>query len=316
MTLTVEDDYKVFSYYLSDFEVGVKFSLRDNDNTPSCLIDEFNGRLHIRDWGISQTGTSSIDFIILMEKSVTTFKQGLAFYYKNIKNSKTSVRKIQQKIFEARKRTKTKSKPTIQYDSNYTESELNYWSKRLQSKEDLIREEIYGLRALSWGNSHPISSTSDRPKFVYKFGEDSWKVYNPLVSKEEKRYKWQSHNIANVIEGYAQLPKDGKELIITASRKDGLCLNKLTGVACCNGSSESSWRVFVEKKEELKERFKNISILYDDDKAGITASKKLSLLTGFKYLSSKDSFLYCKDIDEMLQKYGYTASKEALNRLL
>ena len=74
------------------------------------------------------------------------------------------------------------------------------------------------------------------------------------------------------IQGYDQLPKKGKLLVITKSQKDSMVLNSL-GIPSCSPNSETQ---FINNSIllELKESFNNIVVLYDNDLPGIQNMNK------------------------------------------
>jgi hypothetical protein len=78
---------------------------------------------------------------------------------------------------------------------------------------------------------------------------------------------------AKKIQGFEQLPKDGKLLIITKSMKDVMCLNSL-GISAIAPNSEN---LFISDNvlEILKQRFKYIVVLYDNDLPGIHNMNKI-----------------------------------------
>lgn len=74
------------------------------------------------------------------------------------------------------------------------------------------------------------------------------------------------------IQGYDQLPKKGNLLVITKSLKDVMCLHSL-GITACAPCSETQFLTDT-MLSELKERFKYIITLFDNDSTGISFMNK------------------------------------------
>lgn len=83
------------------------------------------------------------------------------------------------------------------------------------------------------------------------------------------------------IQGYTQLPAEGDLLIIAASMKDALCLIAVGFNAIAPQSESTSIPDAII--EELKGRFKQIVILFDNDEAGLASAKKYSALYDIEY---------------------------------
>ena len=63
---------------------------------------------------------------------------------------------------------------------------------------------------------------------------------------------------------WTKLPDKGDNLIITSSRKDALCIWANTGIPSLSLQAES----YLPKQhvvQQLKDRFKNVYVLYDND---------------------------------------------------
>jgi hypothetical protein len=133
-----------------------------------------------------------------------------------------------------------------------------------------------GKRTLKLCNVYPIShifflkedgteSVMEADKYAYAYveykdGNPSIKVYQPFNTK----FKWISKHKSDVWDLWQQLPDSGDILIITSSRKDAMCIWENTGIPACGLQAES----YLPKEhvvEELKNRFKRIYVLYDND---------------------------------------------------
>ena len=118
---------------------------------------------------------------------------------------------------------------------------------------------------------------------------------------------------------WLQLPAKGENLIITKSRKDALCIWENTGIPSCSLQAES----YLPKEHvvnELKKRFKNVFVLYDNDfnkevNVGRIAGSKLAEQFGLKQIELPD-YLYIKDSSDLCKRDGRNKVKTTINNLI
>lgn len=143
---------------------------------------------------------------------------------------------------------------------------------------DLEFWNAYGLSQqwLEFGNIYPISDiiiinhegkkivlSADKHAYVFIENKDSIisiKIYQPY----NKKFKWLNNHNSSVWDLWTTLPPTGENLIITSSRKDALCVLAHTGIPTTGLQAESVLPK-AHVMNELKERFTNIYILYDND---------------------------------------------------
>lgn len=310
--LSVQEDIKIYKYYLGEVEIGrpVKSILpnRKDDNPSFGLFKSKSGRIYWKDFAKVQDGTDAISLIRAME-GLSSRAEAYDFYYKKIKSH------VEEEVVKI-KITQPK-KPSIILKSYYDINDYAYWFKRYQTIDILREENIFAGKELRWENYVSDVSTTEDPIYFYVFNTNplSFKMYRPL-SKDKKK-KWKSYNIDGIIEGYDTLPQSHNSLIIASSTKDRLAW-KIAHGAVINPTSESSWRHILEKINEFYERFTNIYCIFDNDEAGIKSSRKLEELSGGKIMSI-DTTLFtpksCKDIDDIVVKYGASAPYRILKKL-
>lgn len=162
-----------------------------------------------------------------------------------------------------------------------------------------------------------ISTSSDHcPIYGYyggkKEGVELWRIYFP----KRKSYRFLSNWDSKKIQGIKQLPNEGKLLVITKSLKDTMCLYSL-GIPAIAPNSET---LFIPDSmyEDLKSRFKNIVVLYDNDLAGVSNMRKIRDRYGAKCMWIPRSY-GAKDISDFHKKYGrkktLDLAKQAINLL-
>ena len=149
----------------------------------------------------------------------------------------------------------------------FTDSELKWWGKYGISKDILKRFDVYSCKHVFLNDQLFAKSQQHCPIFGYygkKYqGLELWRCYFPKRTSFRFITNWPSKKI----QGYDQLPKKGKLLVITKSMKDSMCLYSC-GITACAPNSEN---LFIPDKvlEDLKNRFDNIVVLYDNDKPGL-----------------------------------------------
>jgi hypothetical protein len=203
-------------------------------------------------------------------------------------------------------------------------------------KYDLDYWESYGVSLpwLKFGDIYPISHiiiTKDKDKsklryvvpaekYAYAYVERkddiiSLKIYQPL----SKTHKWSNKHDSSVWDLWTQLPEKGENLIITSSRKDALCVWENTGIPSCSLQAES----YLPKEHvvnQLKERFKNIFILYDNDfKSNVNHGRILggSMAKKFNLIQIEIPDEYkSKDTSDLCKNYNRQTVKKVILDLL
>ena len=155
----------------------------------------------------------------------------------------------------------------------FTDGELKWWGKYGISKDILKRFNVYSCKHVFLNDQLFAESQQHCPIFGYygkKYqGLELWRCYFPKRTSFRFITNWPSKKI----QGYDQLPKKGKLLVITKSMKDSMCLYSC-GITACAPNSEN---LFIPDKvlEDLKNRFKNIVVLYDNDRPGLYNMAKI-----------------------------------------
>ena len=190
----------------------------------------------------------------------------------------------------------------------FTDSELKWWGKYGISKDILKRFDVYSCKHVFLNDQLFAKSQQHCPIFGYygkKYqGLELWRCYFPKRTSFRFITNWPSKKI----QGYDQLPKKGKLLVITKSMKDSMCLYSC-GITACAPNSEN---LFIPDKvlEDLKNRFENIVVLYDNDKPGLYNMAKIRKehpeLT-YVFIPKKYG---SKDISDFYKDHG---RKETLN---
>lgn len=185
-----------------------------------------------------------------------------------------SLQKNSGKINEHPVRMQDKEMSKIQVEvQDFTDLELKWWGKYGITLETLKRFNVYSCKHVFLNGQLVAKSQQHCPIFGYygkKYqGIELWRCYFPKRTSFRFITNWPSKKI----QGYDQLPKSGKLLVITKSMKDCLCLYSC-GITACAPNSEN---LFISDAmlEELKSRFENIVVFYDNDRPGLYNMAKI-----------------------------------------
>ena len=300
--LTKSDIYRLFIDFTPGVHIQSPFKDRvrnSGDKTPSLIINEYKGELRHWDFGKDRSSMSHNDSVGFVQDLYSI-------------DYEEAVDRIIQRLngaeivpYEAK--NLTKDIPVITYNNSYKDWELNYWKRFGLDEQLLLKHKVYPLT--SYGYNSPIwISTKVYPKYAYIFGEDSWQIYSPLSPKGEK---FKTRNIKGYIIGYDLLPKNGKWLVITKSKKDVMCFDKL-GLPAIASMNERVWEHLLDIREELDNRFTNKIILFDNDETGKESAKLLAEATGWKNLDI--NYTKGKDPSDVIEFCGYEELKKLIKQ--
>ena len=144
------------------------------------------------------------------------------------------------------------------------------------------------------------SSSESSPVYGYYGGKDSfgnelWRLYMPT----KRNYRFLSNWPATMIQGAKQLPKSGEFIIVTKSLKDVMSLYEF-GVTSIAPNSENLFLTDAQYVK-IKNRFKDVYLLYDRDLAGVRSANKIrKKVNGLKVLLMPK----VKDFTDYVKKYG------------
>lgn len=156
---------------------------------------------------------------------------------------------------------------------DFTNLEIKWWGKYGITPEILKKFDVYSCKHIFLNDSLCAKSQQHCPIFGYygkKYqGIELWRCYFPKRTSFRFISNWPSKKI----QGYDQLPKAGKLLVITKSMKDIMCLYSC-GITACAPNSEN---LFISDNVlcDLKSRFKHIVIFYDNDRPGLYNMAKI-----------------------------------------
>ena len=156
---------------------------------------------------------------------------------------------------------------------DFTDLELKWWSKYGISLDILKRFNVYSCKHVFLNDQIVAESQQHCPIFGYYGGKyhglELWRCYFPKRTSFRFLGNWPTKKI----QGYEQLPKKGKLLVITKSMKDVMCLYSM-GITAIAPNSETQF-ISNSVLDDLKQRFEHIVVLFDNDYTGIVFMKKI-----------------------------------------
>lgn len=189
----------------------------------------------------------------------------------------------------------------------------NYWTQFGISRKTLNIYRVFPVSA-AWENAPsyhaPYLFYGYDPKcpcYAYKF-EKGLKLYVPL--RKKKRFRTNTDEI----QGHAQLPPDGKLLIITKSLKDVMVFYELLRIPSVAPQGESHL-IEEDMMESYKKRFARIVVFYDNDEAGRTGADKLAQRYSLSTIELPEE-LGSKDVSDLVRDRGKHEATDILKNIL
>lgn len=180
----------------------------------------------------------------------------------------------------------------------FSEAEKQFWLKFGIDEQTLKKFNVSSLDEFSTtskiGNLYTTKSSLD--KFIFAYENENWiKLYKPL---DEKKYKFQylGTKEPGYIFGWKQLPEKDGLLIITGGEKDVMTLSA-KGFNAITLNSETA---ILDKNivNDLKIRFNQIMVLYDNDETGLKQSNILAITHGLSRLVLPTMTNNAKDVSD------------------
>lgn len=324
--LAVVSEQDIFRFYEPNFvKEGVLFrSSMRNDKHPTCGISGKNGSLLYRDFAIAHAPYDFIEYIRV--KFGDSYKDALMrirgdfslklFYNGFNKSSSGGGQYATPQHINGEPLIEYPTKISVQ-TRPWNTIDANFWFTRLQiTRVELALFNVFPLKLAVID-----SSKSGEHLFIgggnfygYYFGKDVdrelWKLYDPHTYS--KFQKWRNNAPESMLQGYDILPETGNLLIITKSLKDVIVLYR----AGYNAVAPNSENIYIseERLQELKRRFKQVVLLYDNDDPGFSMGDTMSDAYKMPVLYYDD--LLGKDSADVVEAFGYAHLKKVLEWML
>ena len=303
------DDYTIYSYYLGSFKPGklMNSPLRSDDQIPSFAIFRTkDGALLFKDHGSGIAG-NALKFVKL---------------YKGIQTrgelEKELLRILRNVTPETKKKAKQEGKlrPEETYTDigivrqPFTEVDKRYWKQFHISIDTLKKFNVFSIKYYLCNRVVRGTYKDTSPMYAYKV-YDKFKIYRPLASKYTK---WRTNLTNRHVQGLAEIPKEGGDLlIITKSLKDVMCLYEM-GFSAISPSSETTF-IPEDMLKSLRSKWKHIVIMYDRDKTGMKTAREYSKKYKLDAIFVHKKF-NSKDISDAVKANGFIVVRDWLKKTL
>lgn len=288
------DDIEIFRRYCPGFvRPGQKFrSPLRRDPRPSVTISPSTakpGCYWYMDFGYPEHSFDSISFVMVLHNM--TYREamlridsdfGLGLSGGVLSEALTLTRPVHRKLpcqiqFRIRK---------------WNRDDSDYWGQFLLTQRDLLRARVFPIDYY-WING--FRTNADPLCYAFLCNSPSVKIYSPLSTSA----KWWSNTSVKDVQAMHLLPAKGRDVVITSSLKDAMCLMAL-GITAVAPQSESA-----PLSPQLIQRltgFQRVHVLYDSDMPGMTYGEALSTRHGFNWILLP--FGPYKDVAEMIECEG------------
>lgn len=312
----------ILSFYLGVTEVPcIIHSPLRKDNRPSFGLYSPNGkRIYFVDFATKDRGGI---FDLLCQMWGCSYKEVLIRINKDIPklcfigtpNVHKHIPCTVRSTIECKKSTDLQCKVR-----DWASYDVEYWESYGISLDWLKYAEVYPIsHKIIIKNGNKYVFKADKYAYAYvehKEGKVTLKVYQPF---NKDGYKWSSNIDRSVWSLWTKIPKFGNNLIISSSVKD--CLNIMCNLGipaiCMQGEGYKPKPQIIE---ELKSRYKNIILFYDNDynnpdNPGKKDSMELSLEYNLKRVEIPVKY-ESKDPSDLFKKYGRDRYLEIMNEIL
>lgn len=302
------DDYTIYSYYIGEFKIGqlINSPLRADDKMPSFAIFKGrNGDLLFKDHGTGQAG-NALKFLKLIkgiDKRDELERELLRIVRKMNPNNTYAQRTYASSVDSGPIDIGIVRQPFTQVDKDY-------WKQFHISIDTLKKFNVFSIKYFLCNRVVRGTYKETNPMYAYKVF-DKFKIYRPLASKYTK---WRTNLTNRHVQGLAELPQEGGNLlIITKSLKDVMCLYEM-GFYAISASSETTF-IPEDILQSLRSKWKHIVILYDRDRTGMLKARDYSRRYKFAALFVNKRF-HAKDVSDAVKANGFNTIKDWLTKSL
>lgn len=192
--------------------------------------------------------------------------------------------------------------------------DIDYWASYGVPLEWLKYADVYPIShkiVISEGKKYVFGADKLAYAFVErKEGRVTLKIYQPHNKADRK---WANKHDRSVISLWTKIPETGDKVCICSSLKDALCLWANTGIPSVAVQGEG-YGMSDTAISELKRRYKQVYVLFDNDEAGLADGEKLSKQTGFTNVVLP-KFDGGKDVSDLFKSVGKEKFCDIINSL-
>ena len=291
------------------FEQGKMYlsPLRE-DFLPSfhIIYNDVSGQYYFHDFGFR--GGSCIHFVMLL------FNLGFTDACNKIKKDLQldNVPIIDQKAILSSSKPQKKEYNIQFIPRAFNALELKYWAQYGITEEECKENEIFVASKL-FINDKLIYQPPNTLKFIYRFTKDGEQFRKKLYQPYSKDFKWSGNISQKQAEGLKILPMQSNIVLITSSRKDRICLNKLFSEVV-NTQNEHEKAITKEVDDFFNKNYDAKFIWWNNDKIGKEENKKLNP-KGYMWINNPEKY-EAKDPSDLIAKLGVKEGYEILKNEL
>jgi len=274
------------------------------DNRPNTWLSEYRGNLVLTDFAYSQFNGMNI-LSAIMYKYGVNFPQALEqCMLMQFGNSDSPIK---------HERIKIKAKSNITYSVRpFNKSDAEFWKSRGITHENLVSDNVQALSGFTIGNTSYVACTN---AYVYGFPSGHFKIYQPYsYTKELKWFGNSNKDDYWFIDNFL-----ADDLVLTKGYKEARIIANLTDYATASLNGEG-YKVLPEELLRQISWYRQIKVLYDNDKAGRNGAKIITDIINSYYPDKAITLEYPeikeKDIDLYRVNHGETQTKLLLNEIL
>jgi len=310
--LRLTTEYDIYSYYIGDqFKVGrIMHSPLRKDDHPSFGIFKSSTGSNLM-WKDQATGKTGNIIQFVSEKFKESYEIALRRVTTDIENANIRTTKEGKEIQEVYRKTRTII--SIQ-KKNFTEVDDTYWEQYFITRDILKKYNVYPIVTF-WINDIPsnLFYSKEQPLYAYQIF-DKFQIYSPYA---QRKNKFRNSTTIYDIHGLEQLPKFGKLLIITKSKKDIMVLDRLGyyAIAPCGEQTPIPRPVI----DDLRHRYNKVMVLYDNDPAGLRGGLKCATEHNIEWTHLPIEYyakFKIKDISDLIKYFKITKTREVLKEIL
>ena len=301
------NDYDIYSYYVGQFKIGKLFNspLRSDDKNPSFAIFKGNGGgLFFKDHG-SGEGGNALKFVKLIKNIQTRdeLERELLRIVRKMNPNQQYVQRTYSTVNSGSTDIGIVRQP-------FTDVDKKYWKQFHISIDTLKLFQVFSIKYFLCNRVVRVTYKESSPMYAYKVF-DKFKIYRPLASKYTK---WRTNLTNRDVQGLAEIPKEGGNLlIITKSLKDVMCLYEM-GFNAIAASSETTF-IPDDILQSLRSKWNHIVIIYDRDKTGMLEARKYSKQYRLDAIFVHKKFK-AKDISDAIRDNSFIDVKNWLTKTL
>lgn len=266
--ITEEDIFRKYLGLDPNLEDYFRNPIRTDDHADCKFYRDKNGRLKFKDfaWGINWDCFNVVQYI---HQDITNFYDALRKIANDFNLAGSDINyevleDLREKVSLSRRNTQLRVQRR-----DWLKFDLDWWKNNCTDDLRILNAFHVAPVNVAWvGDRQIYFFNKHDPCYVFWFGEYNYKLYFPL--RKEGRFL---NNKTSLLQGYAQLPETGENLLITKSYKDVICIRTF-GIHAVAPMSESIM-ITEEQFEDLNNRFFNIYSLMDRDRAGMRMAQML-----------------------------------------